>query len=102
MSGVRISFGLDRIYLVVEELIFQKQLRPQLRHCIMEVRAFFYAMKINKGCQYKVELYQTMSKVRKQFQHADKRTIPFAVIAGEQEMATNSFSLKNLATGDQM
>jgi histidyl-tRNA synthetase len=41
-------------------------------------------------------------KVGKQFQHADKRTIPFAVIAGEQEMATNSFSLKNLATGDQM
>jgi histidyl-tRNA synthetase len=49
-----------------------------------------------------VELYPESAKVGKQFQHADKRNIPYAVIVGEQEMASNSFSLKNLVTGDQV
>jgi histidyl-tRNA synthetase len=37
----------------------------------------------------------------KQFQHADKRNIPFAVMAGDQEMNSNSYTLKNLSTGEQ-
>jgi histidyl-tRNA synthetase len=37
----------------------------------------------------------------KQFQHADKRNIPFAVIV-EQEIASNFFSLKNLVSGEQV
>ena len=50
----------------------------------------------------KVELYPDNTKVGKQFQHADKRQIPFAVIAGETEMEANVFSLKNLVTGEQI
>ena len=41
-------------------------------------------------------------KMAKQFQHADKRNIPYAVIVGEQEIASNSFSLKNLISGEQV
>jgi histidyl-tRNA synthetase len=47
-------------------------------------------------------LYPDNTKVAKQFQHADKRGIPFAVIVGEQEMASNTFLLKNLVTGEQL
>jgi histidyl-tRNA synthetase len=64
----------------------------------------FYAMKAIKelrNSDIKVEFYPDNAKVAKQFQHADKRGIPFAVIAGEQEMASNSFLLKNLANGEQ-
>ena len=50
----------------------------------------------------KVELYPDNAKVAKQFQHADKRGIPYAVIIGEQEMETNSYSLKNLISGEQV
>jgi len=38
----------------------------------------------------------------KQFQHADRRNIPFAVIAGEKEMEANNYALKNLSTGEQV
>jgi histidyl-tRNA synthetase len=49
----------------------------------------------------KVELYPDNAKVAKQFQHADRRSIPYAVIIGENEMASGSFTLKNLETGEQ-
>ena len=41
-------------------------------------------------------------KVGKQFQYADKCLIPFSVIAGDQEIASNSYALKNLVTGEQI
>lgn len=107
MSGVGISFGLDRIYLVVEELnLFPETVTATSKALFInygEAEAF-YAMKAIKelrNSEIKVELYPDNAKVAKQFQHADKRGIPFAVIAGEQEMATNSFSLKNLVSGEQ-
>jgi histidyl-tRNA synthetase len=48
-----------------------------------------------------VELYPDAVKVGKQFAHADKRQIPYVVIAGSDEMQNNSFALKNLAAGTQ-
>jgi histidyl-tRNA synthetase len=39
-----------------------------------------------------------IAKMAKQFQHADKRNIPYAVIVGEQEIESNVYSLKNLTT----
>jgi histidyl-tRNA synthetase len=49
-----------------------------------------------------VELYPDAAKIGKQLQYADKRNIPFAVIAGETEMQAQKFALKNLATGEQI
>ena len=49
----------------------------------------------------KVEMYPDNAKIGKQFQHADKRRIPFAVLVGEEEMKNNQFGIKNLATGEQ-
>jgi histidyl-tRNA synthetase len=108
MSGVGISFGLDRIYLVIEELdLFPKTVTTTSKALFINYgeKEAFYAMKAitalrNSGI--KVELYPDNIKVGKQFQHADKRQIPFAVIAGETEMETNVFSLKNLVTGEQI
>jgi histidyl-tRNA synthetase len=51
------------------------------------------AIKELRKCWGKVELYPA-AKVAKQFQHADKRGIPFAIVVGEQEIAGNTFSLK--------
>ena len=107
MSGVGISFGLDRIYLVVEELnLFPETVTATSKALFINYgeKEAFYAMKAIKELRnsgVKVEMYPDNAKVAKQFQHADKRGIPYAVIAGEQEMATNSFSLKNLVSGEQ-
>jgi histidyl-tRNA synthetase len=108
MSGVGISFGLDRIYLVVEELnLFPETVTATSKALFINYgeKEAFYAMKAIKELRnagIKVEMYPDNAKVAKQFQHADKRGIPFAVIVGEQELASNTFSLKNLITGEQL
>lgn len=108
MSGVGISFGLDRIYLVVEELnLFPETVTATSKALFINYgeKETFYAMKAIKELRnagIKVEMYPDNAKVAKQFQHADKRGIPFAVIVGEQELVSNTFSLKNLVTGEQL
>lgn len=107
MSGVGISFGLDRIYLVLEELgLFPNAVTANSQALFINYgeNEVFYAMKAIKELRQsgiKVELYPDNAKLAKQFQHADKRNIPFAVMAGDQEMNSNSYTLKNLSTGEQ-
>jgi histidyl-tRNA synthetase len=107
MSGVGISFGLDRIYLVVEELgLFPTTVTATSKALFINYgeNEAFYAMKAIKALResgIKVELYPDNAKLAKQFQHADKRNIPFAVMAGDQEMNSNIYTLKNLQTGEQ-
>ncbi|MFQ3173375.1 MAG: histidyl-tRNA synthetase [Flavobacterium sp.] len=107
MSGVGISFGLDRIYLVVEELnLFPETVTATTKVLFINYgdSEAFYAMKAIQKLRLagiKAELYPDNTKVVKQFQHADKRNIPFAVIIGENEIVSDSFALKNLATGEQ-
>ena len=108
MSGVGISFGLDRIYLVIDELnLFPETVTATSKALFINYgdNEALYAMQaIQKlrASEIKVELYPDNAKVAKQFQHADKRGIPYAVIIGAQEMETNSYSLKNLSSGEQL
>ncbi|CAM4023168.1 histidine--tRNA ligase [Flavobacterium weaverense] len=108
MSGVGISFGLDRIYLVIEELnLFPETVTATSKALFInygDAEAFYAMQAIQKlrASGIKVELYPDNAKVAKQFQHADKRAIPFAVIIGDQEIDSKSYSLKNLVTGEQI
>ena len=108
MSGVGISFGLDRIYLVVEELnLFPQTVTSTSKALFINYgeKEAFYSMKAItqlRSSGIKVELYPDNVKVGKQFQHADKRGIPFAVIVGESEMKEEKFALKNLLSGEQV
>ncbi|MCO6162740.1 histidine--tRNA ligase [Flavobacterium sp. NRK F7] len=107
MSGVGISFGLDRIALVIEELnVFPETVTATSKALFLNfgLEEAKYAMKaIAKLRQegIKVEMYPDATKIGKQFQHADKRGIPFAVLVGEEEMKNKQYGVKNLATGDQ-
>ncbi|MEY3500733.1 MAG: hypothetical protein RL308_2402 [Bacteroidota bacterium] len=108
MSGVGISFGLDRIYLVVEELdLFPVTVTSSTKALFINYgeKEAFYSMKAIKELRnfgIKVELYPDAVKVGKQFMHADKRTIPFAIIVGETEMNEGKFALKNLISSEQV
>lgn len=107
MSGVGISFGLDRIYLALEEL----DLFPAT--AIKETDVLFlnfgekealYCMKIIKTLRsgnVMAELYPDAAKMKKQMTYADRRNIPFVVLAGTQEMEEGFLTLKNMKTGDQ-
>ena len=107
MSGVGISFGLDRIALVLEELnLFPETVTATSKAMFINFgdKEALYSMKaITKlrAENIKVELYPDNAKIGKQFQHADKRGIPFAILVGEEEMNNQEFTLKNLATGEQ-
>ena len=107
VSGVGISFGLDRIYLVLEEL----NLFPE--KAMQGVQALFinfgneealYAMKAIKVMRtqgVRVELYPDSAKMKKQMTHANRRAIPFVILAGTKEMEENTFTVKNMEAGTQ-
>lgn len=107
MSGVGISFGLDRIALVIEELnLFPETVTATSKAMFINFgdKEALYSMKAIaklRAENIKVELYPDAAKIGKQFQHADKRGIPFAVLVGDEEIKNQEFTLKNLTTGEQ-
>lgn len=107
VSGVGISFGLDRIYLVLEELgLFPDEVTQGTKVLFVNFgeKESLYALKAIKQLReagIRAELYPDKAKMGKQLQHADKRGIPFAVLTGDEELAGNSYTLKNLIEGSQ-
>jgi len=107
VSGVGISFGLDRIYLVLEELnLFEEVTLPKPKVLFVNLgeNEAAYSMKAlvelrNKNI--KSELYPDSAKMKKQMNYANKREIPFVVIVGSTELENNKFTLKNMQSGDQ-
>ncbi|RBP29081.1 histidyl-tRNA synthetase [Oceanihabitans sediminis] len=107
VSGVGISFGLDRIYLVLEELhLFPETISKTVEVLFInfgDAEALFClkAIKTLRGKGINAELYPDAAKMKKQMNHANKRQIPFVVLVGDKEMQGNSFTLKNMETGEQ-
>ncbi len=107
IPGVGVSFGVDRIYDVLEEL----KLFPADVHVGTQVLFFnlgeaeskkaFELLQQLRGQGIRGELYHESSKFDKQFKYAEKKNIPYIVILGEKELASNSCNLKELATGVQ-
>lgn len=108
MSGVGISFGLDRIYLVLEELnLFPETASAQTKVLFInfgETEALYAMKAITQLRQQGIstELYPDTAKMGKQMSYADKRNIPFTVLAGDSEIASNTFTLKNMKSGEQV
>lgn len=108
MSGVGISFGLDRIYLVMEELdLFPDTVTDTTKVMFINFgdQESLYAMKAITQLRLKgikAELYPDTIKMGKQMSYADKRNIPFVILTGEKEIKTNSFTVKNMKSGEQM
>ncbi|NNC44425.1 MAG: histidine--tRNA ligase, partial [Winogradskyella sp.] len=108
VSGVGVSFGLDRIYLVLEELnLFPDSVNASTHVLFINFgdKEALYALKAIQKLRAEginAELYPEASKLKKQFGYADKRNIPFTIIVGEEEMRTNTYSLKNMSSGEQL
>ena len=108
VSGVGISFGLDRIYDVMDELkLFPEQLRAtstQVLFCHFDEATQLYclpALKVLRDAGIAAEVYPDNKKLGKQLDYANALQIPFAAIAGETEMQQQVFTLKNLVSGEQ-
>ena len=108
VSGVGISFGLDRIYLVLEELGLFKSVdlpKPKVLFINFGDAEALYAMKAIAELRkqhIKSELYPDAAKMKKQMNYANKREIEFVVLVGSQEVEKQEYTLKNMVSGEQI
>ena len=107
ISGVGISFGLDRIFLVMEELgLFPSEINQTLDVLFVNLgeeealKSFELAQKLRKK-GFKTEVYPESSKLKKQLNYADKRNVKNVIIIGQEEFLKSEFTLKNMQTGQQ-
>ena len=107
-SGVGISFGLDRIYLCLEELdLFPTTVANAAAVLFANfgaeesVIAYRWVAKL-VASGIRAELYPDASKLKKQFDFADKKGIGYLALVGTNEMSASAIPVKNLATGEQI
>lgn len=107
MSGVGVSFGADRIYDVLTGLNkYPESLDSSTRLLFanMGTAEASYVLPVAAALRLKgvaVEVYPDSCKLKKQFDYADKKAIPFLSICGGDEMASKTVQIKNLSTGEQ-
>ena len=107
LSGVGISFGADRIYDVLSGLgkfpddaiegsraLFANMGREEVK-ALLPLAASLRSAGIN------CEIYADSVKLKKQFDYAAKKGIPYMIIVGESEVASHTANVKNLSTGEQ-
>ena len=107
VSGVGISFGADRIFDVLNQLNLYSENsmhRTQVLFVNFGEQEENYVFPIllqlrEKGIS--CEIYPEAAKLKKQLSYADSNQIPFVVMAGENERATEKLTVKNMATGEQ-
>jgi histidyl-tRNA synthetase len=107
LSGVGISFGADRIYDVLTGLdLYPAGLESAttLLFAVMGTDELRYVLPVAKSLRSRgiaVEVYPEPTKLKKQFDYADKKNIPFISINGSNEMEAGTVNIKNLVTGQQ-
>ena len=108
VSGVGISFGVDRIFDVLNALnayptdavgttqvLFINFGDCEMAYCLPVLKRL-------RDAGVRSELYPDAAKMKKQMSFANTKQIPFVALAGENEMNAGKFTLKNMATGEQM
>ncbi|EAR01564.1 histidine--tRNA ligase [Maribacter sp. HTCC2170] len=108
VSGVGISFGLDRIYLVMEELnLFPETLDKSLDVLCMNFgeKESIASLKLVNELRSQgilADVYPSKTKMQKQMKYANNRNVPYVVLIGEQELTNNSFVVKNMKNSEQI
>ena len=107
ISGVGISFGVDRIFDVINaldcypsdavngtQLLFINFGEKETAYCLPAVAK-------TREAGIRTEIFPDATKMKKQMSYANAKQIPFVALAGENEMAEGKFTLKNMLTGEQ-
>ena len=107
IAGVGVSFGIDRIYDVMEELnLFPENIATTTKAIFFnlgdsEAGIALQLMNILRDNKIACELYPDKVKIDKQFKYADKKNIPFAIIIGSKEIENKTCMVKDLKKGEQ-
>lgn len=107
VSGVGISFGIDRIYDVMEELnlftnVAQTEVKAMFCHLDENGRNYNYTLANELRKEgISIEVFPDIKKLPKQFEYAEKKGIPLVIITGDDEISSGQLSYKNLVTKEQ-
>ncbi|MBP6386130.1 MAG: histidine--tRNA ligase [Pseudarcicella sp.] len=107
LSGVGISFGVDRIYDVLEELNLFPENSPnntKLIFCHLGKEEKDYCISLvqkTRKSGINTEVYPDDTKIKKQMEYAHKKKIPYVCIIGSEEINDQVFTLKNMDLGTQ-
>ena len=108
MPGVGISFGAERIYDVLEELdLFPEAAAEDLQYLLvcLDDAALEHGFGLVSRLRARgifADLYPTAAKMGKMMKYADQRGAPRVVIIGSEEVKTGQYSVKTMATGEQV
>ena len=107
LSGVGISFGADRIYDVLNALdLYPKEAVNGTKVLFINFgeKETNYCLPIVRACRQAnipTEMFPDKAKMKKQMRYANAKNIPFVVLAGDNEIAENKVTVKNMETGEQ-
>ncbi|WP_296618367.1 histidine--tRNA ligase [Marivirga sp.] len=107
VSGVGISFGVDRIYDVLEELDLYPENAESSTEVLMvsfDEDSWKYCLKVLhrlRTANVKAELYPEPLKLKKQMKYANDKQIPYEILVGSEEMKTGNLTFKNMKEGTQ-
>lgn len=107
LSGVGISFGIDRLYDAMEELkLFPKETLSSSEvlvcHFDETTRSYGLALLTQlRAAGINSEIYPDVTKLKKQLDYANKKMIAFCLVVGEEEMKSGDLTIKNMESGEQ-
>ena len=107
LSGVGISFGLDRLYDALDELALfppDTEISSQVLIAHLDGPAMDYGIQALRALRKKgvaAEIYPDMTKLKKQLEYANKKRIPYVIVIGEEEMQSGKLAFRNMQTGEQ-
>ena len=107
MSGVGISYGAERIYDVLNELnLFPADIASPVKVLVInfgenEEKYALSALQSLRAEGIACEIFPDRAKIGKQMNYANAKSIPFVVMAGEEEMNQQVYTLKNMESGEQ-
>ena len=107
VSGVGISFGVDRIYDVLEELnLYPESTATQVEVMVVNFGEEMYShgialLKALRQQGIRSEMYPENAKMKKQMSFANNLNVPFVILIGEDEISSGNYTLKNMVNGEQ-
>ena len=107
VSGVGISFGIDRIYDTLDELNLFPEDNSETTRVLLtnfDKEAEKHALPILsrlRSAEISSEIYPSPAKLKKQMNYADKKEIPFVLLIGSEEIKASAYTLKNMKDGSQ-
>jgi len=107
LSGVGISFGVERIFDAMEELkLFPKKTKISSKSmvCHFDQPSFVFGLGVLtslRAAGIASEIYPDVTKIKKQLDYANKKQIPYVLVIGSEEISSGLIAFKDLETGEQ-